>query len=360
MRMPSEIVIEITGQCNMACTYCTNDSTRAGHMPFPAVKRILDAASRLHIPSVRFTGGEPLLVDDLPRMLMYAKQRGFYILLNTNATRITPQQLNILLQTVDNVLISLQGFNSASTQKMTRTRAPFEEKIRNIFLLRACLPVVRLGTVMTPDLMNNFKQYAALVKKIKPACWEIFRPMKGPAEGAVESRIHYTSLCRSLLHTNSAGIRAVIGNALPLCILPNPKLAAMVMAGARADDGHTRLVWDARGFFKPSYFITENLGTDLHDAWNHPFLKKIDTLAYLPPACGICCVLPQCLGGSRSLARQTSGSYFMPDPLFKAPSKAFIVLPSQQKRPQQTSNHDPRHKKGSPQGTFNESAPLDV
>ncbi len=328
MRMPSELVIEVTGQCNMACTYCTNAAARAPHMTFEAVKNILDQASQCHVPSIRFTGGEPLLVDDLPRMLTYAKQQKFYTLLNTNATLLTPKSLNMLIQNVDNVLISLQGFNNISTQEMTRTPASFEEKIRNIFLLKTFITVVRLGTVITPNLINHFSKYAALVEKIKPHTWELFRPMKGPIPSMAEDGTRYISLCRSLLKSREYGIHGIIGNAIPLCILPNPELAAMVMAGARADDGHTRLVWDARGFFKPSYFITENLGIDLNAAWNHPFLRKMKNLAYLPSACRACKALPQCLGGSRTLAKQMSGSYFMPDPLFKEPSKAFIKKPA--------------------------------
>ncbi len=316
MKNPSEIVIEITGQCNMHCGYCTNSAARAPHMTFSAVKDILDQARHYHVPAVRFTGGEPLLVPDLSRMLAYAKQHKFYVLLNTNATLLTPQALNVLISHVDNALISLQGFNSTSTQAMTRTSASFEEKIRNIFLLKACLPVVRLGTVITPTLLQNFSKYTTLVKKIRPHTWELFRPMTGPFLPPDQDRKRYSGLCWSLLKLQGDGIHAIIGNALPLCLPLNTSIARKVMAGGQADDGRSRLVWDARGFWKPSYFIPENLGTDLQAAWKHPFLRQLNDPAYLPATCHACICLAQCCGGSRALAHTISGSYMAPDPLF--------------------------------------------
>ncbi len=317
MNRPSEIVIEITGQCNMRCGHCTNSAARAPHMTFSAVQDVLNQARHYHVPAVRFTGGEPLLVPDLPRMLAYAKQHKFYVLLNTNATLLTPRAINVLISHVDNALISLQGFNSTSTQAMTRTTASFEEKIRNIFLLKACLPIVRLGTVITPTLLQNFSKYTTLVKKIKPHTWELFRPMTGPFLSPDLARKRYTGLCRSLLKLQGDGIHAIIGNSIPLCLIPNPKIAQYVMAGGQADDGHSRLVWDARGFFKPSYFINRNLGNQLVDAWQHPFLKELNNTTLLPSACQRCNLLTRCHGGSRMLTKETTGSYAGPDPLFK-------------------------------------------
>ncbi|MEI8012183.1 MAG: radical SAM protein [Candidatus Omnitrophota bacterium] len=314
---PSEIVIEITGQCNMHCGYCTNTAVRAPHMPLSAAKEVMDQARHYQVPAIRFTGGEPLLVPDLPQMLSYAKQQKFYVLLNTNATLITPQSLNVLIQYVDNILISLQGFNSASTQEMTKAPALFEEKIKNIFLLKACLPVVRLGTVITPNLINNFSKYATLIEKIKPHTWELFRPMTGPFLPPAKDRERYGKLCQSLLKLQGRGIHAVIGNALPLCLLKNQKIAQRVIAGGQADDGHTRLVWDAHGFFKPSYFIHENLGTNLPAAWQHPFLKELNNTAHLPSICQKCSLLEKCCGGSRTLAQKIYGSFSTADPLLK-------------------------------------------
>ena len=316
MKTPSEIIIEITGQCNMRCGYCTNDAVRAPHMPLSAVKEVINQAKHYQVPAIRFTGGEPLLVPDLPQMLSYAKQQKFYVLLNTNATLLTPQSLNVLIQYVDNVLISLQGFNNASTQEMTRTPALFEEKIKNIFLLKAFLPVTRLGTVITPSLINNFSKYTTLVEKIRPHTWELFRPMTGPFLPPEKDRERYVVLCQSLLKLQGRGIHAIIGNALPLCLLKNIKIAHRVMSGGQADDGHTRLVWDTRGYFKPSYFIHENLGTNLVAAWQHPFMKELNNPTHLPLSCQTCHLLKQCCGGSRALAKKISGYFLAADPLF--------------------------------------------
>ncbi|MBF0330332.1 MAG: radical SAM protein [Candidatus Omnitrophica bacterium] len=322
---PSEIVIEITGQCNMHCTYCTQTGRRLEHLPLTRIKNIIDHAKDLGVKAIRITGGEPLLVPHLTDILAYSKKNHLYTLLNTNATVITKEQARIIGQTVNNVLISLQGYNQASTQKLTASPGNFEEKINNVFLLKSYVPVLRLGTVITPALTDNFTRYASLIEKVKPDAWELFRPMTAPKTAQTIPANTYQKLALALLRLHKKRLRAVIGNAIPFCILTSRKTARLVFAGGRADDGHTRLIYDARGFFKPSYFIHENLGTDLAKAWRHPFLKKLNETAYLPVDCQCCEDLKDCCGGSRVAANRSAGTYFSHDPaMFKSSEKSLI------------------------------------
>ncbi len=317
-KAPLSIVIEITGQCNLRCRHCTGARTRRAHVTLATVKKIVDDAQRNNVTAIRFTGGEPLLHPDLPQMLAYAKQQKMYVLLNTNATLVTPSWLSIFSRHIDNILVSLQGCDSASDRGLTRTSLPFSKKIRNILLLRDTVPVVRLGTVITRPLLENFPRYAALIAKIRPHAWELFRPMSPSARRAARlSAKGYRALAAKLLELSQGGLNVKLANALPFCILPDLKVASTIMLGALSDDGHSRLVWDARGFYKPSYFIDEDLGTSIKEAWDHPFLKKLRDPSFLPARCRACTALEQCRGGSRAMARAVNGSYFTADPLFQ-------------------------------------------
>ncbi len=308
--VPREVVIEITGQCNMHCAYCTQAGQRPKHLPLAKIKDVIAQAKSLGVKALRITGGEPLRVPYLGDILACAKKERFYILLNTNATRLKADQLRMIGQTVDNALISLQGHNQESTRRLTRSSCDFKEKLNNIFLLRSYVPVLRLGTVITPTLINDTAPYVNLIEKIKPAAWELFRPMTKPIRGRAIRPHDYQKLAMPLLKLQEKGILAIVGNAIPFCILKSRRTARLIFAGARADDGHTRLVYDARGFFKPSYFIHDNLGTNLKKAWAHPLLKKLDDTSCLPEKCRHCEDLDPCCGGSR--AAKTP-----PDPAFE-------------------------------------------
>jgi radical SAM protein with 4Fe4S-binding SPASM domain len=173
--------------------------------------------------------------------------------------------------------------------------------------------------VITPVLLDHWVRYAVLIKKLRPAAWELFRPMTDKACKDVDfSRQTCNVLAKRLMVLRQEGVNAALGNAIPFCVLPEPKLAPEVMLGAGSDDGNSRLVWDVRGFFKPSYFIDEKLGDNIKTAWQHSFLKKLKGSSYLPQACRGCDHLKLCRCGSRALAFKSTGTYFDADPLFKS------------------------------------------
>ena len=95
--------------------------------------------------------------------------------------------------------------------------------------------------------------------------------------------------------------------------------------GAQLDEGHLRIVRSAKGYFKPNYFIEENLGDTITSAWANPFLDALNRTDYLPDPCQRCPVLDTCRGGSRSMALRTYQTPFAADPLFD-PASAHKAL----------------------------------
>jgi len=112
-------------------------------------------------------------------------------------------------------------------------------------------------------------------------------------------------------------IRTIIANSIPFCSIKNVNLMNSICSGALYDDGHKRMVVDPRGFFKPHYFIDRKLGSvdNLLGAWNHPFMKKMRNLEYLPKECGKCNFKYKCRGGSRFEAKLHFRKIDSPDPL---------------------------------------------
>ena len=302
--IPKEIVIEITTKCNLNCKACAIDDSRTLDVNITTVKRIFNESKHLGIKAVRLTGGEPLLNKDLKTMLTCAEENNFYILLNTNATGINNSTLKLLEKTTDNVLISLQGFNQKSDRILTNSDADFNKKIVNIVKIKKAIPIVRIGTVISKTLIDNCQQYYNLLKSIGIYNWELYRPIvKNKDKEFKISKAELIRVMRFLLTLKRKGMKVKIANPVPFCIGKNIDLSLATLLGAIADDGHSRIIWDARGYFKPSYFINENLGTIIKSAWSNPFLKKIQFLDYLPLICKKCYYLKWCKGGSRAITK---------------------------------------------------------
>jgi len=93
------------------------------------------------------------------------------------------------------------------------------------------------------------------------------------------------------------------------------KKVKSIALGAKYDDGHARIIISPEGYAKPSYFIDENLGTDILESWNNPLMKDIRALKLVPDQCKECSFLKLCKGGSRFAAKLHSGDFKARDPL---------------------------------------------
>ena len=320
---PNEIVFEITNVCNHNCLMCFAQSkTTTKYEPSVAkLSTVMREMKSLGIRTIRFTGGEPLLRRDIFKILELAKKNNFYTILNTNSTLLTTDRMQILEKFVDNVLTSIHGYNQITESRITNNKSLFKQKLKNIYkLTHSKIPIVRVGSVMTHDLIDNHQKYFKMLKTLGVRNWELYRPMLTSqsikAHPNFNISVNEIKKCVNFLYEiNLAGINAKIANAIPFCIIDNRKKARLTLIGAGADDGHSRLIYDARGYFKPSYFLNINLGNTVKEALEHRLFKKIRSSKNLPKNCKNCSFLLHCMGGSRFLAFQSYKNYFKPDPL---------------------------------------------
>lgn len=318
--IPLEIVIEITGQCRQVCPHCTG--RRTPHVPWSDIQKTIEEAASLGVRTVRITGGEPLLHPDIRNILTYAKAKKIMVILNTTAEDMSPTLLKTVAMNVDAALISLQGYDEESNAAYTRSRSPFLEKIKNIFLLKAYLPTLWLATVITPAFGRTFQKFLPLVKKIAPDNWALFRVIGKKDEVKEMDLAFYRGLTLNIMKARRDNIHVTIGNAIPMCITGNLQTGKQAFDGGDFDDGHVRMVRSREGFFKPSYFLDTNLGDTIQTAWAHPFLRELDRTDYLPNLCQRCPVLNTCHGGCRAMALRNYGTALAPDPLFDPLSAA--------------------------------------
>ncbi len=319
----NEIVIEITQNCNHNCYMCfaKSKTKKVPDLSIDKIITIMDEMKSLNINTIRFTGGEPLLRKDIFEILKLAKKNNFYVILNTNATLLSTGKILILEKFVDNILTSIHGYDQNTEAKITRNKNLFKQKITNIYkLTHSNIPITRVGSVLTHNLINNYKKYFELINTIGIKNWEIYRPMVSSYLTKINSEFNISKndikKCINFIYKiNLKGTNTKIANPIPFCITHNKQKARLALVGSHADDGRSRLIYSLKGYFKPSYFLDINLGCTITDALNNYFLQKMKSLDYLPKKCKNCTFLRHCTGGSRFLAFQNYKDYFKLDPL---------------------------------------------
>jgi MoaA/NifB/PqqE/SkfB family radical SAM enzyme len=138
LRAPVCLYLEVTNRCNLLCTTCPRtyeELEPAADMSWELFTSIVDQAPDL-ARAVLHGVGEPMLVANLPRMVRYLKDRGVYVLFNTNGTALGERNGRALIDAgLDELRVSLDASNRESF-KAIRGRDYFGRIIRNVRAFR--------------------------------------------------------------------------------------------------------------------------------------------------------------------------------------------------------------------------------
>ena len=135
---PVCLYIETTNRCNLLCETCPRtfeDLEAPADMSWQLFTRIVDQFPR--IARVVLHGvGEPMMVKELPRMVRYLKDRGSYVLFNTNGTVLNERNGRALIAAeLDELRVSFDAAN-AETYKAIRGKNFFNRILKNVRAFR--------------------------------------------------------------------------------------------------------------------------------------------------------------------------------------------------------------------------------
>lgn len=105
------ILFEISGSCNFNCRYCYFHSRKylKEISTSKAKQIILTLKHKFDIQSIGFTGGEPLMRDDLFKILKYCRSLNIETSVGTNGSLINKSNVAEIKKYVDTLTVSLDG-----------------------------------------------------------------------------------------------------------------------------------------------------------------------------------------------------------------------------------------------------------
>jgi MoaA/NifB/PqqE/SkfB family radical SAM enzyme len=131
---PICVYLEVTNRCNLLCETCPRTFETLeppADMSWELFTGIVDQLPGLK-RAVLHGVGEPMMVKALPRMIRHLKQRGVYVLFNTNGTLLAPKKRRELIETgLDELRVSLDAADAASFARV-RGKDMFDRIVRNI------------------------------------------------------------------------------------------------------------------------------------------------------------------------------------------------------------------------------------
>jgi len=109
-KMPLKVAFHITYRCNLRCPFCYRKTVEVPEMSTVQIKEMMREFKDMGTYFWVFNGGEPLLREDLPELIDYAKDLGFYCSLVTNGILLAQKlENNLFYRKLDFVQINLEG-----------------------------------------------------------------------------------------------------------------------------------------------------------------------------------------------------------------------------------------------------------
>src|SRR3954451_2755028 len=138
VRKPVCLYLETTNRCNLLCTTCPRTYVELeppADMSWELFTSIVDQLPDIE-RAVLHGVGEPMLVKNLPRMVRYLKDRGTYVLFNTNGTVLNQKNGRALIDAgLDELRVSLDAAN-AKTYLAVRGVDFFNRILKNVRAFR--------------------------------------------------------------------------------------------------------------------------------------------------------------------------------------------------------------------------------
>lgn len=131
---PVCVYLEVTNRCNLLCETCPRTFETLeppADMDLDLFRKIIDQVPGL-ARAVLHGVGEPMLVKELPEMVRILKERGVYVLFNTNGTLLTRRHAKALIDAnLDELRVSLDAADAEGFLKV-RGRDYFDRIVNNL------------------------------------------------------------------------------------------------------------------------------------------------------------------------------------------------------------------------------------
>lgn len=222
---PALGTLMVTYRCNFHCAICdmplkAHTHQRQGEQEFSTerFKEIIGEFAKLGIPGIGFTGGEPLLRNDIFELMAETRRLGMIAHLNTNGWQLGDEQAHQIIEVgVDSVNISLDGATAETHDRIRRTAGSFDRAVqaveRLVRLKKKHTSHVRIKTVAVIDESNidEVPQMLALGKTLGTDCIELIprQPFAGASKESATNEIllaKVDSLVTSLANNEYPGV----------------------------------------------------------------------------------------------------------------------------------------------------------
>lgn len=305
--------IAVTYRCNLACKFCyagcgCRKDEEHPDLSAAELKKVLTIIKEeAEVPSVSFTGGEPLLRPELPELAAHAKALGMWANLITNGTLATEETVKKLAAAgLDSAQVSVEAGSEAEHDAIAACPGAFRRTVRGLENLRKAGIRVHTNTTVSALNKGSLAGVLDLVKSLglEKFSMNLLMPVGSAGKNFGETFVSYSEagpLVESVKEmAERRGLEFMWYSPTPLCIF-NPISRGLGNKGCAACDGLLSVA--PNGDLLPCSSYPKPLGNLLKEKgsfkrlWEGKEFAWFRGKAFAHEKCRACRYLAVCNGG---------------------------------------------------------------
>ncbi|WP_160724669.1 TIGR04053 family radical SAM/SPASM domain-containing protein [Bacillus sp. USDA818B3_A] len=364
---PFIVIWELTRACQLKCLHCRADAqyTRdPRELTFEEGKNLINQIYDMNNPILVFTGGDPLMRQDIFEIAKYAVEKGVRVSMTPSATpNVTKEAIEKAKEVgLSRWAFSIDGPTAEIHDHFRGTAGSFDLTMERIKYLHELEIPIQINTVISRYNAAYLEEMAKMVENLNCVLWSVFflvptgrgqvDDMISPAEHekvlrwlySLSKRVSFDIKTTEAMHYRRVVIQQKMREAKEktneidyLSALTEKGLTGSIDGLGRAPKG----VYDGNGFVfishigdvYPSGLLPVKAGnvreTPLAEIYREsPIFKSLRNPDEFKGKCGVCEFRYVC-GGSRSRAYAMTGDYLESEPFCVYIPKAYREEQSQ-------------------------------
>ncbi len=324
--LPSVAALELTYRCNHKCLFCScpwesEENYKKDELFLEEWYSVVDILMKNGVESFTLTGGEPLMREDLTRLIDYILQRGASLNIISNGRKINDDFLDFIAKRRISICISIPGIETfmehTGIDNVEHVLSLFEKtKIRGI-RTTANIAVTKKNL---PELYENIAY--ALIKGADYVLLNRFLPGGRGLKNqeyllTKEETNQMLDIAEAVLaKSNKYGH---VGTELPLCAIDHPEKYKHIQVSNLCSAAKGFCVVDPSGYLKVCNHSPVRVCRydELDTLAQNEYWIRFRSRDYLPEMCKDCDKKDICDGGCREAAHVYYGRVDDVDPIFK-------------------------------------------
>ncbi|NLM52902.1 MAG: radical SAM protein [Firmicutes bacterium] len=307
IELPVLSEVAVTSACNIKCRFCyagCTENKKANQLDLKGFKKVLDIIRyEAEVPSVSFTGGEPLLFAELTDLIKYAAQNnGMRVNLITNGTLISGQKARELARAgLASAQVSIESACQEEHDAISGVPGSHDASVAGLQALKEA--GVSVHPHITINRLNKEKvaDYPEFVRRLGIERFSANLVIPAGRGADAELKVSYTEIGEIIAEIRqaaaAAGVEFMWYSPTPICLF-NPVAAGFGNKGCSACEG--LLSVDAQGNVLPCSSWPMPLGNLLTEGFTSIWYQKqsvwIRQKKAAPPLCKKCQHFALCQG----------------------------------------------------------------